>query len=141
VGRPTPYINIVSGLVLLDADRRGTLIDQGVLVGRAVGVPAVTGLVNVTYQIPFLKGLSIDSQLNYYSKMLLNPRLGVYTPGYGTFDLGLRYSFAIGDVPATLRARVGNVFDEDTWTANRNETLNRMAPRSFRLALTMNFNH
>ncbi len=141
VGRPTPSINIVSGLVLLDADRRGTLIDQGVLVGRAVGVPAVTGLVNVTYQVPLLKGLSIDSQLNYYSRMLLNPRLGVYTPGYGTFDLGLRYSFAIGDVPATLRARVGNVFDEDTWTANRNETLNRMAPRSFRLALTTNFNH
>jgi iron complex outermembrane receptor protein len=30
VGRPIPSVNIVSGLVLLDADRRGELIDQGV---------------------------------------------------------------------------------------------------------------
>jgi iron complex outermembrane receptor protein len=139
VGRPTSAINVVSGLVLLDADRRGALIDQGVLAGRAVGVSAVTGLLNVTYQVPMLTGLSIDSQFNYYSRMLLNPRLGVYTPAYSTFDLGMRYSFTIGDVPAVLRARVGNVFDEDTWTANRNETLNRLGPRAFLLALTTNF--
>ncbi|MCC6914510.1 MAG: TonB-dependent receptor [Rhodospirillaceae bacterium] len=141
VGRPTSSINIVSGLVLLDADRRGALIDRGVLIGRAVGVSKLNALLNVTYQLPVLKGLSIDGQVNYYSKMLLNPRAGVYTPGYATLDLGLRYSFQLGDVPATLRARMGNVFDEDTWTANRNETLNRMAPRAFRLSLTTNFNH
>lgn len=141
VGRPTPSVNIVSGFVLLDADRRGELIDRGVLVGRAVGVPRLTALLNLTYQVPALKGFSIDSQVNYQTDMLLNPRNGVTTPGYATLDLGMRYAFAIGDVPATLRARVGNVFDEDTWTANRNETLNRMGPRSYRLSLTTNFNH
>jgi iron complex outermembrane recepter protein len=141
VGRPTPSINIVSGLVVLDADRLGELIDRGVLIGRAVGVPKVTALVNLTYQVPFLKGLSIDSQINYQTDMLLNPRNGLTTPSYATLDLGMRYSFMIADVPATLRARVGNVFDEDTWTANRNETANRMQPRAFRLSLTTNFNH
>ncbi len=141
VGRPTSSINILSGMVLLDADRRGELIDSGALVGRAVGVSAVSALLNVTYQLPFLKGLSIDGQLNYNSKMLLNQRTGVYTPSYATFDLGMRYAFAVGDVPATLRMRVGNVFNENTWTANRNETLNRLGPRAFRLSLTTNFNH
>jgi iron complex outermembrane receptor protein len=141
VGRPTSSINIVSGLVLLDADRRGDLIDRGLLIGRAVGVSKLNALLNVTYQLAFLKGLSVDGQVNYFSDMLLNPRTGVYTPGYATFDLGVRYAFQLGDVPATLRARIGNVFDEDTWTANRNETLNRVAPRAFRLSLTTNFNH
>lgn len=141
VGRPTPSLNILSGLVLLDAGRRGELIDRGVLVGRAAGVSSVTGLLNVTYQLPFLAGLSIDGQLTYYSRMLLNPRTGVYTPGYATFDLGARYAFRIGDAPATLRARIGNLFDEDQWIANRNETLSRVQRRAFRLSLTTNLTH
>jgi iron complex outermembrane receptor protein len=141
VGRPHPSLNIVSGFVLLDANRRGELVDRGVLLGRAGGVPKLTALLNVTYQLPFLKGLSIDSQINAQTNMLLNPRNGVTTPGYATLDLGLRYSFVIGEVPATLRARVGNVFNEDTWVASRTETLNRIGPRAFRLALTTNFSH
>ncbi len=141
VGRPMPSVNIVSGLVLLDADRRGDLIDQGVLVGRATGVSAITGLINATYELPFVEGLSIDGQLNYNSKSLLNPRTGLYTPGYATFDLGARYTFKVGDVKATLRARVGNVFGENTWTANRNETVWRVERRAFRLSLTTNLNH
>ncbi|MGE4064907.1 MAG: hypothetical protein AB7E79_16200 [Rhodospirillaceae bacterium] len=106
-----------------------------------VGVPELSALLNVTYQVPFLKGLSIDSQLNGQTNMLLNPRNGVTTPGYATLDLGFRYSFAIGKVPATLRGRIGNVFDEDPWTASRSETLNRVGPRAFRLSLTTNFSH
>lgn len=141
VGRPAPSINVVSGVVLLDADRRGDLIDQGVLLGRAVGVPKATALLNVTAEAPWLKGLSIDSQVNYQTDMLLNPRNGVTTPAYATLDLGVRYTFDLGDVPATLRARVGNVFDVDTWTATRSESLSRVGPRVFRLALTTKFSH
>lgn len=141
VGRPVPGVNVVSGLVFLDPARRGELIDQGVLVGRAAGVSSVTGLLNVTYQIPFIDGLSIDGQLTYNSKTLLNPRTGVYTPGYATFDLGARYSFEIGKTSATLRARVGNLFDENQWIAFRNETLGRVSRRAFRLSLITNFNH
>ncbi len=141
VGRPHSAINIVSGLVLLDADRRGELIDRGVLVGRAVGVPKLTGLLNVTYQTPFLPGFSIDGQMNTQTDMLLNPRNGVTTPSYTTLDLGFRYTFTFSGVQATLRGRVGNVFDEAVWTANRNETVQRLGPRSYRLSTTINFNH
>ncbi len=141
VGRPHPTVNIVSGFVLLDADRRGELIDSGALAGRAVGVPKVTGLLNVTYSPPFLQGLSIDSQINTQTNTLLNPRTRVTTPAYTTLDLGFRYAFTVGDARMTLRGRVGNVFDEDTWTASRSETLNRIGPRAYRLALTTNFSH
>ncbi len=141
VGRPIPSVNIVSGIVLLDADRRGELIDQGVLIGRATGVSAVTGLINATYEIPFVEGFSLDGQFNYNSKSLLNPSAGLYTPGYATFDLGMRYTFKIGKVTATLRGRIGNVFDENAWTANRNETAGRVERRAFRLSLTTNLSH
>ena len=141
VGHPVPSINIVSGIVFLDADRRGELIDQGVLIGRATGVSAITGLINATYELPFVEGLSVDGQINYNSKSLLNPRTGLYTPGYATFDLGARYAFNIGKITATLRARVGNVFGENTWTANRNETVWRVERRAFRLSLTTDLSH
>ena len=141
VGRPHPAVNIVSGLVLLDAGRRGELIDRGVLIGRAVGVPKFTGLLNVTYQPAFLQGLSFDSQVNTQTDMLLNPRNGVTTPAYTTLDLGFRYAFTVNGVRATLRGRVGNLFDADAWIASRNETMSRMGPRSYRLAITTNFSH
>ena len=140
-GKPSDRINIVGGLALLDAARRGVLIDQGVLIGRAAGVPALTGLVNVTYQVPFASGVSIDSQVNYTSRRLLNPRSGVYSPAYGTLDIGARYSFEMGGYGAVLRARMGNVFNENAWIANRNETLGRVQRRSFRLSLTTSFDH
>lgn len=139
VGRPTPSINILSGLVLLDPAREGELVDQGVLIGRAPGVASATALLNVTYQVPALRGLSIDSQVTYNSRMLVNPRNGLYTPGYAVYDLGARYVFEVRGVSATLRARVGNVLDEDQWFANRNETIGRVPRRAFRLSLTTEF--
>jgi len=138
-GKPMPGVNIVGGLALLDADRSGDLVDRRIIVGRAVGVPAVTGLINLTYQLPFLEGVSIDSQLNYTSKRLLNSRTGIYTPAYATLDLGARYAFNIGGNNAVLRARIGNLFGENAWTATRTETINRVQRRAFRLSLTTNF--
>jgi len=140
-GRPSAGINIVGGLALLDPARKGALIDSGQLVGRAAGVPSVTGLLNFTYQVPFLEGLSVDSQLNYTSKRLLNPRNGVYSPAYATLDLGARYSFTIAGNPAVLRGRIGNLFDQDAWQAARNETLGRVQRRAFRISLATNFDH
>ncbi len=139
VGRPTPSINVLSGLVLLDPARKGELIDRGVLIGRAAGVSSVTGLLNVTYQLSFLPGLSVDGQLTYNSKALVSARTGLYAPGYATFDLGARYVFKIADAPTTLRARIGNAFDAVNWNANRNETINRLQRRAFRVSLTTNF--
>ncbi len=138
-GRPAADFNLVGGLALLDADRTGELIDRGLLIGRAAGIPAVTGLINVTYQLPFLAGLSIDSQLNYTSKRLLNPRSGVYTPGHATLDIGARYNFKISESPAVIRVRLGNVFDQDAWMASRSETMGRVQRRAFRVSLTTNF--
>jgi iron complex outermembrane receptor protein len=140
-GKPAEGFNVVGGLALLEPARLGELVDRGLILGRAAGVPTVTGLVNLTYQLPFLDGLSIDSQLNYTSKRLLNPRTGVYTPGYATLDIGARYAFKIGSNTATLRGRIGNAFDVDEWMAMRSETMNRVQRRAFRLSLTTNFDH
>ena len=140
-GKPAPGFNVVGGLALLEPARLGDLVDRGLIRNRAAGVPAVTGLLNLTYQLPFLAGFSIDSQFNYTSKRLLNPRTGVYTPAYGTLDLGARYQFTLGGNSATLRARVGNLTDVDEWMAMRSETMTRVQRRAFRLSLTTNFDH
>lgn len=138
-GRPVPQWNIVGGLALLDADRRGELVDRGLILGRATGIPAVTGLLNVTYDFLSIDGFSLDAQVNYTSKRLLNSRVAIYTPPYATLDIGARYSFFIGKNPAVVRARIGNLFDEDQWIANRTETLGRVSRRAFRISLITNF--
>ena len=138
-GRPAPQWNIVAGLALLDAARRGELVDRNLIIGRATGIPAVTGLLNVTYDFLSIDGFSLDAQVNYTSKRLLNSRIAIYTPPYATLDIGARYSFFIGKNPAVVRARIGNLFDEDQWIASRTETLSRVPRRAFRLSLTTSF--
>ncbi|MEP7313177.1 MAG: TonB-dependent receptor [Pseudomonadota bacterium] len=140
-GQPATGINMVGGLALLQASRLGELVDRGVIIGRAPGVPAVTGLLNLTWDLPFLRGASIDSQLNYSSKRLLNTRTGVYTPQYATLDVGARYSFNLGKRSAVLRVRTGNVFDENVWVATRSETMNRLGRRAYRATLAVSFDH
>jgi iron complex outermembrane receptor protein len=140
-GRPAAAVNVVGGLAFLQASRLGELVDRGLIVGRAPGVPAITGLLNLTYDLPLLKGLSIDSQLNYFSKRLLNSRNGIYTPQYATLDIGARYSFDLGKRPAVLRVRMGNVFDEDAWIASRSETMSRVGRRAYRATLAVAFDH
>jgi len=135
VGRPFESLNVLGGLVILDPDRQGPLVDQGILIGRAVGTPSVTSLVNLNYRLPGVHGLSIDAQVTSTSAMLVNPRTGLETSGYAVLDLGARYTFEIRGAPTTLRFRVGNVLDEDQWVANRNETVGRAARRAFRLSL------
>ncbi|MEO7774163.1 MAG: TonB-dependent receptor, partial [Steroidobacteraceae bacterium] len=139
-GQPVAGINIVGGLALLQASRLGELVDRGVILGRAPGVPAMTGLLNVTWDLPFLRGASIDSQLNYTSKRLLNTR-GVFTPQYATLDVGARYSFKLGTRPAVFRVRTGNVFDESAWIAGRSGTMNRLGRRAYRATLAVSFDH
>ena len=140
-GKPAAGFNVVGGLALLEPARLGELVDRGLIRNRAAGIPAITGLVNLTYQLAFLDGLSIDSQINYTSQRLLNPRTGVYTPAYATLDIGARYAFKLGSSTATLRARIGNAFDVDEWMAMRSETMTRVQRRAFRLSLTTNFDH
>ncbi len=140
-GKPAAGFNVVGGLALLEAARRGDLVNRGLIRNRAAGVPAVTGLINLTYQFPFLEGFSVDSQVNYTSERLLNPRTGVQTPAYATVDLGARYQFKLGGNSTTLRARIGNLTDVDEWMAMRSETMTRVQRRAIRLSLTTNFDH
>ena len=138
-GMPTCEVNVVAGVALLDAARSGELVDRGILAGKASGIPAVTALLNLTYQVPLLADMSIDSQINYTSKRLLNPRNGLHSPAFATLDLDTRYVFSSGETPAVIRARIGNVFDEDAWHAGRSETLSRTSRRAFRISLTTTF--
>ncbi len=140
-GRPMDNLNVVGGLALLEAARRGVLVDQGVIRDRAAGIPAVTALLNVTYSAPFINGLSIDSQFNYTSQRLASTRRGLYSPAFATLDIGVRYNFAVKGNTAVIRAQLRNVFDEDAWIANRNETLGRQQRRGFRISLTTSFDH
>lgn len=139
VGRPIPSLNVLSGLVILDPAREGELIDEGVLIGTAPGVARVTGLLNLNYDLPSVEGLSIDGQVTYNSRMLVNPRTGLYTPASAIFDLGARYRFSLVGHEATLRARIVNVLNEDQWNANRNETISRTDPRAATVSLTWHF--
>lgn len=140
-GKPAPGFNVVGGLALLEPARLGELVDKGLIRNRAAGIPTVTGLLNLTYQLPFMDRLSLDSQINYTSNRLLNPRTGLNTPAYATIDIGARYVFKLGSSAATLRARIGNLFDVDQWMAMRSETMTRVQRRAFRLSLTTNFDH
>jgi iron complex outermembrane receptor protein len=76
------------------------------------------------------------------TKQWLNNNHTLQLPGWGVFDLGVRYATKLFGRPATLRVNVANVAGRDYYSGVFREgtpiaTLG--APRTFSASLTMDF--
>ena len=117
-GQPMSGVTVVAGAVLLQARVSGLSVDRG-LIGRVPpGQPPASYLFNVNYAIPSLRGVTLDTQLNvdqsYYANRLNTFRV----PTAMTWDLGMRYTFAVGKARTNLRVQVRNVVNSYYWTAD-----------------------
>lgn len=117
-GQLVPGVTVVAGAVLLQARVSGLSVDRG-LIGRVPpGQSPATYLFNINYVVPTLRGVTLDSQLNvdesYYANRLNTFRI----PTAMTWDLGLRYAFAVGVARANFRVQVRNVVNSYFWTAD-----------------------
>ncbi len=117
-GQIVPGMTIVAGAVLLQARVSGLSVDRG-LIGRVPpGQPPATYLLNVQYALPTLRGFSVDTQANIDASHYANRANTFRVPMAATWDVGVRYSFAVLEARANIRLQVRNVTNAYNWTAD-----------------------
>ncbi len=104
---------------------------------RPVGQPLNIAQVSVDYQLPWLKGFSIDSSVNYTGKQASNLANSYFVPALTTADVGVRYRFRLSKTPATLRLSIGNILDTYQWVLVGPGAFEPLNPRSVSAYLTV----
>ena len=134
-GALTPRLNILAGVMLLDATLSGPLVDQHIIGRHAVARPDHVALLNANWRPKGIDGLSLDATLTRRGKAYISSTNLTKSELQTTLDVGARYRFKLGKQPVSLRARVLNVFDSFYWQPDTSGTLYPSPQRDFDLTL------
>jgi iron complex outermembrane recepter protein len=113
-GSPLRNLTVVAGTRLLDATVSGPIVDAGIIGEKPVGSARAYSIASFDYTLAGT-GTSLDAVIESISKSTANTANTIEVGGRTVVHLGGRYRFKIFDKPATLRARVSNVFDRYGW--------------------------
>jgi iron complex outermembrane receptor protein len=115
-GTPMPTLSVVAGAILMEPRVTGEPVDSGQIGDKPVGQTSRHLRANIEYRPPVVPALSLDVAVaNYGARTASRDGLSE-VPGYTLIDLGARYRFKIGAIPATLRVQAANITDEFTWS-------------------------
>ena len=138
-GALTPRLNIVAGVMILDATLSGPLVEQHLIGRHAVARPDHTALLNLNWRPKWIEGLSLDATVTRLGRAYISSANLTKSELQTTLDVGARYRFKLGNQPVSLRARVLNVFDSFYWQPDASGTLYPSAQRDFDLTLQTQF--
>ncbi len=110
-GTVTKGLSVALGGVLLDPQVVGEARDLGRTGKRPVGVPMRTIDLNLDWQLPWSKRLSVDLGISNQGRIASTVDNSLFIPGRTLVDIGGRYRFELGKSKSTLRVSVTNVFD------------------------------
>jgi iron complex outermembrane receptor protein len=138
-GALTPRLNILAGVMILDATLTGPLVDQRIIGRHAVARPDHTALLNVNWRPKGFEGLSLDATVTRLGRAYISSTNLTKSELQTTVDIGARYRFTIGKQPLSVRARVLNLFNSFYWQPDSSGTLYPSAQRDFDLTLSATF--
>lgn len=119
-GSPVEGLTVVAGGVLLDARLNGDEVADGTIGRRPIGTPSRTLIANLDYRLPDFPALSFDLAVEHAGRRYGDAANDVRVPARTIVDLGLRYRFQLGRVPAVLRVQATNLFDSYGWDVEGN---------------------
>ncbi len=108
-------VNIVVGNVLIDARVHGEEVDRGLIGSKPVGSFVRHTIASVNYDLPWVKGLSVDAYGEGTSSRVADSADSYTVPARAVLFLGTRYRFTEGKTKFLLRAQVQNVFNKYGW--------------------------
>ncbi|RCW71246.1 TonB-dependent receptor [Pseudorhodoferax soli] len=107
-GEPVRGLRLLGGLTYLDTDIRGQ---------AAIGAPKWQGNAGAEWEVPGVKGLSLNGRLNYTGKQYADLANTLQVRSWTTLDVGARYTLPVGQNLMTLRGSVTNLADRNYWAS------------------------
>lgn len=119
-GSPVEGLTLVAGGVLLDAKLAGEEIADGSIGRRPIGTPSRSLIGNVDWRLPGHAALSFDLAVEHSGRRYADAANHVRVPARTTVDLGARYRFKLGGLPAVLRLQATNLLGTYGWDVEGN---------------------
>jgi iron complex outermembrane receptor protein len=138
-GEPIKGLNLVAGAVLMKPRVSGEAVDLGLIGPKPVGRPERTANLYLDYRLPWENRLSVNLGMQFTGKRAVSPDNELVAPADLLVNVGSRYRFEMGKLPATLRLQLSNVFDEYSWIVFGSGGLKRTPPRRFDATLSVDF--
>jgi iron complex outermembrane receptor protein len=114
-GQPAEGLNVVAGIMLLQARVRGDAVNRGLIGKVPVGVFPRNSFIQVQYQPAAWNGFGIDASFYEGGGQMTVPDNSFKSDGYRHVNAGIRYYFKIGTAPASLRMNVYNITNAYDW--------------------------
>jgi iron complex outermembrane receptor protein len=130
-------LNILGSLAYIDAEYSKNKSYQGKTV---YGVPHFTAGLTLSYAIPMVEGLSVNTHGTYVAEQYANQANTIRLPDYTVVDLGAKYQTKLGGVDTTLRVSVDNVANKRYWAGIFNNNYALIGEgRTYTAGVTFNF--
>ena len=114
-GEIVPGLNVVAGMVLIQARVSGDEVDRGLIGKVPVGVWPRTSLLQLQYAPKEWNGFGIDTAFYDGGGQMTTPDNSFKSKGYKELMAGVRYAFKIGEAPASFRFQVHNLTNSYGW--------------------------
>ncbi len=139
-GRIAPNLTVVGGALFLQARVSGAPVSAGAIGNVPAGTPPRLIRLNVQYDIPAVKGLSIDGQLEHTGGAYANRANTLKVASTNILSLGTRYNFTAFGYRATLRLQMTNLTNVYNWNVDgASGRLSPSTPRKYLVRLTADF--
>lgn len=110
---PLKGLTIVAGAALMRPKVTNGLSSASVLGDRPVGQGDLKAQINLEYQLPFAKDLSLTGNMSRNSSSAGTVDNAVIVPGIDTLNVGARYNFRLGRSQAQFRVEITNALNEN----------------------------
>ncbi|WP_338425285.1 TonB-dependent receptor domain-containing protein [Sphingopyxis kveilinensis] len=119
-GSPGAGLTLVAGGVLLDATLSGEEVASGSIGRRPIGTPSRILIGTIDWRPAPVPALSFDIGIQHAGGRYADAANIVRVPARTMVDLGARYRFRIGALPAVLRIQATSLFNTYGWNVEAN---------------------
>jgi len=128
------------GVMLLDAQRRGSVLEPANNGKRPPNVPNVIARANAAWKFTSVPGLELQGRLSHEGRRAVLADESVMLPAWTRLDAALRYETKLGGAAATWSVGIDNLTNKRYWKESPFQFghvyLYPGAPRTLRLSLT-----
>lgn len=138
-GSPAPGLTLVAGGVLLDAKLAGEEVAGGSIGRRPIGTPSRSLTGTIDWRPSQIPALSFDIGIEHAGRRYADAANAVRVPARTTVDVGARYRFGIGKLPAVLRVQATNLFNSYGWDVEGNNAFAYIPSRQITARIAVDF--
>jgi len=141
-GELTKNMRLLSGITFLNAKQLQTSgsANNG---NYAIGVPKLQANAGLEYDIPGVRGLTVNGRATYTSTQYADAANKLEVPSWVRYDIGARYLTDIGGRAVTFRASIENLANRNYWEsaggASNSGYLVLANPRTFSSSVSVAF--